>query len=151
MSAPMRSSKTFWWRCLSLALVLTFNLGSLYAVACPILCSPQHCMQQSGGSTMPGMPDMPASQPCCPAHSRQKNDTPCGAPAHGCITHAQQAAFLSPVGIAAPPFHSLSIITPPQWVPFVNSVVSIVTYSALPPPGFSSGRAICQKESFLRI
>jgi hypothetical protein len=67
------------------------------------------------------------------------------------MAHAQYVAFLVPAGTAAPQFRCLSMIAPPDRVPLVSSTLSMVIYASLSPPGFSSGRSICLKESFLRI
>ena len=129
-----------------LALVITFGLGSFHAVACPILCATQHCTEHSEKSTIPRMP---SSHACCPGHSNGTKGTLCDSPAIGCLTHAQSTALLNSAGIGTRQVRSLSILAP-SWVPLVSSL-SVVTHASLSPPGFSSGKAICQKESLFRI
>ncbi len=146
----MTTKRTF-GRCgLSVVLVITFSLASVYTLACPILCSRRHCMGQSDASSALRMPP---SHECCPAHSNRKNDTPCGAPAKGCIVHAQGAAFLIPAGALIPQFHSTSFLVPGVPASLLAFSVRLLRNSSLSPspPGFPSGRSICQNECFLRI
>jgi hypothetical protein len=144
----MRSRTPLLWQGLSLGLVITFNLGSAYALACPILCSSQHCMEQSGASTMPGMP---GSHPCCPARSSGKNGAPCGAPAKGCITHAQGGAVLIRSGTFIPHSHGAPVAAPGETAFLQNLADPLLRSSSLSPPGLLSGRAIWQKKTSLRI
>ncbi len=133
------------WRVV--ALVITFGLGSLNAAACPILCSAEHCMEHTGTSTLPVMPA--GSHACCPGHSGGGSGAHCGAAASGC-PHAQYTAFSNSAAIGAPQVSSLSILTL-HWVPRLNPAFSTATYSSPSPPGFLTGKAICQKESLFRI
>jgi len=141
----MRGRTTF-RRCV-LALVIIFGLGSLHAVACPILCATQHCTEHSQKSAIPGLPSPHA---CCPGHSKGTNGTLCRGLENGCMTHAQFTAFLNSAGIGTLQIPSLSVLTP-GWVPLLSSTISITTCASLSPPGCSSGKAICRKASLLRI
>ena len=141
----MRCKTTSRWRVL--ALVITFGLGSLNAAACPILCSAEHCTEHTGASTLPVMPA--GSHPCCPSHSGGGNGANCGATANGCA-YAQYTAFPNSAGMGAPRLHSFSVLTL-NWVPLESPTSSMVTASSPSPPGFSTGKAVCQKQSLFRI
>lgn len=148
----MNNKWTFWRRGLSLALVIPFNLLSVYALACPIVCSPRNCSDAAKASAIAGMGG--CHKKCCPAHhprSHEKQSVPCGTPAKGCISHTQQPAFLilgAPVAVQR---QSVLTITPGLRIFSPASAISFFIHISLPPPGSLSGRAICQKESFLRI
>ena len=140
----MRCKTISRWRVL--ALVIAFGLGSLNAAACPILCSAAHCIEHGGVSALPVTP---GSHPCCPRHSGGGNGAHCGAAANGC-PYAQYTAFSNSAGVGAPQVSSWSILALHR-VPWQSSTSSMDTYSSPSPPAFSTGKAICQRVSLLRI
>lgn len=145
----MKRKKPFWGRGTSWALVIAFNLGVVYALACPMLCFPQGCTERSGTSTMPGMP---ASHACCPAHHPRSGDqpgAPCGAPASSCINHSQPSAFLLPGGPSAARHYSAPVLALAANAP--RLAIPSVTNTSPSPPGLSPGRNIRQMQSLLRI
>jgi hypothetical protein len=131
----------------ALALVIIFGLGSLDAIACPMLCAARHCMGHLGNSTVSSMP---SAHPCCPGQSTGMKGSVCGAPVSACLAHAQYAAFLNSPQASKPRARTLSNVTP-SWIPRMSSAFSIVTYASPSPPPCSSGKTICQKASILRI
>ena len=135
---------------LAAALAVALNLASVYSFACPILCSAQRCCAgREGAATMPVMPH---SQPCCPDQSGGTKRAPCSTPASQCLSHTQCTVYLLPAAISIPQVHSLSVAAPLFELSLLSWKISLVKYSSLSPPGYSSsGRAICQSESYLRI
>lgn len=145
----MREKRALWRRAFVPGLVMALSLGSAYALACPMLCSAAHCCAgRADGSTMPGMP---GSHPCCPAHSDGRNGAPCKAPARQCLAHAPSAAYLMPAGPVLPQCHATVIFIVGTPASLSIPTLPVATSGFLSPPGYSSGRTICQKESFLRI
>jgi hypothetical protein len=146
----MKRDRALRQRMFSLALAIALNLASAYAFACPIACSAQPCCTgREGACTMPGMP---RSHPCCPDQSDGTTRMPCSGPAHPCVSHSQYMAYLVPAVISAPRAEFLPAAAPICGLSRLSFGIRLVTYSCLSPPGYSpSGRAICQRESFLRI
>ena len=129
----------------NLVLILGLNAAWLYAVACTSLCaagvSPNEKTQAMSGRCHHQQTTAP--NPQCPNHEQN------------CLFHGHPpGAFLVTAGgQPAPELPSLAGLV----VPFVFSIqAAIPTLSHLDtsshsPPGFSTGRIICQKQSLLRI
>jgi hypothetical protein len=148
----MNSNRTFWRRGFSLTLVIAFNLMSLYALACPILCAPRDCAHAMEASAMAGMPS--CRKKCCPAHHSHSNENQgvrCGTPANSCISHIQQPTFLIPAGPAAVQYQPVLVITPGLHILSLAQAISFFVPQSPYPPGFLTGREICQSQSLLRI
>jgi hypothetical protein len=67
------------------------------------------------------------------------------------MTHGQVAAYLIPSVPPIPQFHSVVFVMPREFTSWLTLAASIHARTFLHPPGYLSGRTICQKESFLRI
>ncbi|HLI34643.1 MAG TPA: hypothetical protein VKW70_06320 [Terriglobia bacterium] len=137
----------FGWQGIAFALVIAFSLSSFSALACPLLCLPQHCTQ-SQGSPMRSAPSGPA---CCPAHSGRKGSAPSNAPEGGCI-HQHHGSMLPVFSgtIAAERSSVLALVTTIHIPSLVLAIPSLTSIDSSPPT-YSTGRAICQIESLFRI
>jgi len=132
-------------RRISLALILGLNAAWLYAVACASLCAAGVCPNE----TTPAM-----SEHC---HQEQSPGPNHQGPGHeqNCLLHGHPTnSFLVPAGNQTPPdLQALACRIFPS-VPitlFADGPIASLDTSSHSPPGFSTGRTICQKQSLLRI
>jgi hypothetical protein len=143
----LRNHGKFKWQGVAFTLVLAFSLSSFYALACPLLCLPQRCMQSQASPVH----DASSGPACCPAHSDRKRSAPSNAAENGCI-HQHHGSML-PVffGMAAIEHSSVLALVTTIRIPSLKLAIPYLTSIDSSPPTYSTGRTICQIESLFRI
>ena len=131
-------------RGVSFALILGLNTAWLYAVMCASLCAAGVCPNEM----MPGMGEQ-CHHEQAPGPNQQ---CPCHEPS--CLWQGHPRVFFVPAGNQVPvDFQSLTagVFPTASMVPATYAPDTSPDTSSHSPPGVSTGRTICQKESLLRI
>lgn len=132
-------------RGISLTLIVGLNAAWLYAVMCTSLCAAGVCPNETGRAVGGHCRHerAPTSRQQVPVHEQN------------CLLHGHATnVFLIPAGgQAAPNLLSLAgeVLLFASLIPAVNPAVPLLDTSSHSPPGISTGRMICQKQSLLRI
>lgn len=132
-------------RGISLALILGLNTAWLFAVACASLCAVGICPFETTAAMGEQChhQQVPGPNQKCPCHEQD------------CHWHGQPTgAFLVPAGGQAPPVSQRlvgRVLPAATIIPVSNAPVAALDTPSHSPPGGSTGRTICQKQSLLRI
>ena len=126
--------------------LLLWNVAAVWSVACRSLCADGVCPLESAAATSCAHSDR-----CCPGGAKRN------APAHppsSCVAHLHPVRHF--LGSSSPKLDSPSSAVPhslPASTTSLTALASLVsaTCGIHSPPGFTSGRSICQKLTLLRI